>query len=194
MIHSYQIPLRYKNAQSFKNEQDRFEKSVAEALDMNQDEVAYYFRAMRDSPVDGEQYNALRNLMLHAKMIWGNDYHQKKQQERAAHENRLRMMEMEEKQYKQATNELLAWDIQCDKILENMNTQGGDYKPKTEFGKYVHRLLNDHGVIKEAGVFKKRFKPRKVKKDDKGNLMWPVPDYFHSFPCFYCQRPRLYNR
>ena len=166
------ITSRHREALRFKNQIDDYETRVANILDMDQREVSYYFECMRNSEIEGTHYNLIKNMMLNAKMVWGEEYNEKLNEEkrrRCAQEEQLRQRQDDIERIK---NEVIAWDIQADKVLERLQTQGSSYVPLTTYERWVWNTLINNDVIGKKGLFKKQWQVKR--SHDRKH--WPLPN------------------
>jgi hypothetical protein len=170
------VTTAHREGKRLREQQTTFERNIAEALDMDAEEVGYYFQRMRQDPLEGAHFNMMKNMMLQAKMIWGEEYGARKREERKKREQEDARRQMEHQRRENARAALLAWEIQCDEILCKLRASGDDYTPDTQYEQDVYEKLMKNGVLKKVGFFKRIWQAPGITPDRK----WPIPAWLYD--------------
>jgi hypothetical protein len=173
------VTTAHREGKRLREQQTTFERNIAEALDMDAEEVGYYFQRMRQDPLEGAHFNMMKNMMLQAKMIWGEEYGARKREERKKREQEDARRQMEIQRRENARAALHAWDIQCDEILAKLQATCDDYTPSTQYEQDVYEKLMKNGVLKKVGFFKRTWQAPGYEHRQQ-ETKWPIPVWLHD--------------
>lgn len=174
------VTSAHREGKRLRDEQNAFEKRAAEELGMEPEEIGYYFQRMRQDSIEGAQYNFLKTMLLQAKLIWGEDYSQKKLDQKRFSERRIEMLKQEQERIERARWALLTWDIQCDEIFNRLKEeQSEEFTCKNEYERYVFNKLMDNKILFQKGFFRRKWKAN-CKYDKGDGYKWPIPEWIYN--------------